>query len=306
MPARFSRRSALKGLGALGLGAALPTSAAATPARRDHHTISADTFSVGDATVTVIRDTSFALPLSAVGTNVDAARVVATLAEYGLPTDRVPTDVSQLVIDHGGVRTLVDTGTGQGALVSTMAALGMAPASVDRVVVSHFHGDHIGGVSTDGVATFPNASVHFPAPELAFLEAAPSGNENVENALAKLAPVRDRLQAYRAGDELVPGLTAVAAHGHTPGHMAFELASAGARLLIVSDAVAHPVVFFRHPTWLFGFDMNGPQTVATRRRLLARAAREGTPLFASHMPFPGVGRVSVDGVGFRFTPVPMG
>ncbi len=301
----LSRRAALQGLATLGLGAALPTAAAAAPRRRDHHRISADTFPVGDATVTVIRDTSFALPLSAVGTNVDPARVVATLEEYGLPTENVPTDVSQLVIDYGGVRTLVDTGTGQGELVSTMDALGMAPGSVDRVVVSHFHGDHIGGLSRDGAPAFPNASVHFPEPELAFLESAPSGNENVENALAKLAPVRDRLQTYRAGDELVPGLTAVAAPGHTPGHMAFLLESAGAHLMIVSDAVAHPVVFFRHPTWLFGFDMDGPQTVRTRRRLLARAAAEGIPVFASHMPFPGVGRVSVDGVGFRFTPVPM-
>jgi glyoxylase-like metal-dependent hydrolase (beta-lactamase superfamily II) len=103
----------------------------------------------------------------------------------------------------------------------------------------------------------------------------------------------------------MPGLTAIAAYGHTPGHMAFQLASGDARLMIVSDAVAHPVVFFRHPSWLFGFDMDGDATVRTRRRLLSRAAREGTPLFASHMPFPGVGRVSVDGAGFRYTPTPM-
>ncbi len=301
----FSRRAALQGLATLGLGAALPASAAARPARRDHHTVSAHSFAVGDATVTVLRDTGFPLPLSAVGTNVDPARVVATLREYGLPTDRVPVDVSQLVVDAGGVRTLVDTGTGQGQLLASMEALGIAPASVDRVVVSHFHGDHVGGVSTDGAPTFPAASVHFPAPELAFLDGAPAGNDNVTAALGALAPVRDRLQTYGDGDELAPGLVAIAAHGHTPGHMAFVLASGDARLMIASDAVTHPVVFFRHPTWLFGFDMDGDRTVATRRRLLSRAAREGLPFVASHLPFPGVGRVSVDGAGFRFTPTPM-
>lgn len=307
MSTRFSRRAALKGLGALGLGAALPTAAAAAPVvRRDHHTITAHTFSVGDARVTVIRDTGFQLPLGAVGTNVEPARVVSMLEEYGLPTDTVPVDVNQLVIDHGDVRTLVDTGTGQGHLVSTMGALGMDPGSVDRVVVSHFHGDHIGGVSMDGTPTFPNASVHFPAPELAFLDGFTGENENVTAALAKLAPVRDRLQTYGDGDTLMPGLTAMAAPGHTPGHMAFRLASGGQSLMIVSDAVAHPVAFFRHPTWLFGFDMDGDATVRTRRRLLAQAAREGTPLFASHMPFPATGRVSVDGAGFRYTPFPMG
>ena len=302
----LSRRAAIQSLSALGLGAVLPTAAAsARRGGRDHHTVSAHSFPVGQATVTVIRDAGFALPLSAVGTNVEPARVVATLEEYGLPTDAVPTDVSQLVIDAGGVRTLVDTGTGGGQLVPTMRELGMEPGSVDRVVISHYHGDHIGGVSAEGAPTFPNASVHVPAAELAFLESAPADNQNVANALAKLAPVRDRIETYGDGDQLVPGFQAVAAHGHTPGHMAFLLSSGDARLMIASDAVAHPVVFFRHPSWLFGFDMDGDRTVRTRRRLLSRAADEALPFFASHMPFPGVGRVSRDGVGFRFTPTPM-
>ncbi len=302
----LSRRAAIQSLSALGLGAVLPTAAASTrPAGRDHHTVSAHSFPVGQATVTVIKDAGFSLPLSAVGTNVEPARVVATLEEYGLPTDAVPTDVSQIVIDAGGVRTLVDTGTGGGQLVPTMGALGMEPGSVDRVVISHYHGDHIGGVSMEGTPTFPNASVHVPAAELAFLESAPADNQNVANALAKLAPVRDRLETYGDGDQLVPGFEAVAAFGHTPGHMAFLLSSGDARLMIASDAVAHPVVFFRHPSWLFGFDMDGDRTVRTRRRLLSRASDEKLPFFASHMPFPGVGRVSRDGVGFRFTPTPM-
>ena len=307
----FSRRAALQSLGALGLGAVLPTAAAsARPARRDHHTVAARTFAVGDAMVTSIRDTGFDLPLQAVGTNVDRARVVALLDEYGLPTTSVPADVNALVIDAGGTRVLVDTGTGQGNLVPTMRALGMEPGSVDRVVVSHFHGDHVGGVSMDGAPTFPNATVHFPAPELRFLEGyTPTGNAQadggVSTALAKLAPVRDRLQTYDDGDALVPGVQAVAAHGHTPGHMAFLLTSGDARLMIASDAVAHPVVFFRQPSWLFGFDMLPEMVVSTRRRVLSRAADEKLPFFASHMPFPGVGRVSRDGVGFRFTPTAM-
>ena len=306
----LSRRAALQSLGALGLGAVLPTTASARPARRDHHTVSAHSFSVGDATVTVIRDTGFDLPLQAIGTNVDQARVVALLDEYGLPTTSVPTEVSQLVIDAGGVRTLVDTGTGQGNLVPTMRELGMEPESVDRVVVSHFHGDHIGGVSTDGAATFPNASVHFPTRELAFLDDyRPTGNEQadggVATALAKLAPVRDGLQTYGDGDELAPGLRAVAAFGHTPGHHAFLLTSGDARLMVASDTANHPVVFFRQPSWLFGFDMLPDPTVRTRRQILSRAADERIPYFGSHMPFPGVGRVSRDGVGFRFTPTAM-
>lgn len=300
-----SRRAALQGIGALGLGAVLPRSASARPAHRGHHTVSAHSFPVGEATVTVIRDTGFTLPLSAVGTNAADGAVATLLDEFGLPTDGVPTDVSQLVIDVGGVRTLVDTGTGRGHLVPAMRALGMEPGSVDRVVVSHFHGDHVGGVSTDGAPTFPNASVHFPAPELAFLDGFEGDSDNVSAAIGALAPVRNRLETYGDGDELAPGLAAVAAHGHTPGHMAFHLTSGDARLLVASDAVAHPVAFFRHPEWLFGFDMNGDETVETRRRILGMAADERVPLFASHMPFPGVGRVSRDGAAFRYTPTSM-
>ncbi|MEM0963071.1 MAG: MBL fold metallo-hydrolase, partial [Bacteroidota bacterium] len=137
----FSRRDALRGLGALGLGAVLPaTAAGAVPARRNHHTVSAHTVSIGDATVTVIRDTAFALPTGTLVPNEDPARVQATLEAYGLPTDVAPTPVNAVVVDTGGTRVLIDTGTGQGDLVGTMEALGIEPASVDRVVVSHFHG----------------------------------------------------------------------------------------------------------------------------------------------------------------------
>jgi glyoxylase-like metal-dependent hydrolase (beta-lactamase superfamily II) len=300
-----SRRAALQGLGALGLGAVLPIPALARPARRDHHTVSAHTFPVGAATVTIVRDATLALPPSAVGTNVDAELVATLLDEYGLPTENVPTDVSQIVVDVDGTRVLVDTGTGGGELVPTMRSLGIEPASVDRVVISHFHPDHIGGVSQNGEPTFPNASVHISQTELDFLDGFDGDNDAVATAISALAPVRNRIETFTGGAELATGLEAVEAFGHTPGHMAFLLSSGDGRLMIASDTVTHPVAFFRHPEWLFGFDMLPEPTVDTRRELLERAAMERLPFFASHMPFPGVGRVSRDGAGFRFTPTPM-
>ncbi|OZC02073.1 MBL fold metallo-hydrolase [Rubricoccus marinus] len=307
MTTPLSRRAALKGLGAFGVAAALPTAARAAtsdtpPTAADHHTVSAHTFAVGGATVTVIRDAGFVLPLSAVGTNVAPEAVTALLESHGLPTDGVPTDVSVLLIRAGEETVLVDTGTGGGDLMGTMRALGIAPEAVTRVAISHFHGDHIGGLAPGGTPAFPNASVHFPAPEMAFLDAAAGDNEGASAAKAALQSASN-VQTYADGDELVPGFTAVAAHGHTPGHMAFVLASGEARLMIVSDAVAHPAAFFAHPEWLFGFDMDA-QAATTRRQLLGRAADERVHLFASHMPFPGIGRVGRDGGGFRFTPAP--
>ena len=303
----LSRRAALQGLGALGLGAVLPRAAAARPAAaRDHHTVSAHSFSVGEAVVTVIRDTGFALPLSAIGRNVSPESVTALLDDYGLPTDTVPVDVDQVLVDVGGVRVLIDTGTGQGNLIPAMQKLGLGEDTVDRVVISHHHGDHIGGLSDGTVPSFPNASVHISETELAYLQGAEGeGIDRVDTALSILGPVMSSVETYAEGDELAPGLTAVAAPGHTPGHMAFVLRSGDAAFLIASDAVPHPVAFVRHPEWLFGFDMADDETVATRRRLLGMAADERMPMFASHLPFPGIGRVSRDGGGFRFTPFPM-
>ncbi len=303
MNAPLSRRAALKGLGAFGVAAALPASAraaTATASGANHHTVSAHTFAVGDAMVTAIRDTGFVLPLAAVGTNVAPEAVTALLEGYGLPTDGVPTDVSVLLIKAGDETVLIDTGTGGGDLMGTMNALDVSPKEVTRVVISHHHGDHIGGLAPGGEPAFPKASVHVSEAEMAFLKTAES--DGAKSALAALEA--SGAVTFEPGDELVPGVTAVEAYGHTPGHMAFVLASGEARLMIVSDAVAHPVAFFANPEWLFAFDNDPEPTVATRRRLLGRAADEKMHLFASHMPFPGIGRVSRDGGGFRFTPAP--
>ncbi|MEM1125277.1 MAG: MBL fold metallo-hydrolase [Bacteroidota bacterium] len=298
----FSRREALRGFAALGLGATLPAAAVASPKPlRAHHSVSAHSFTIGEATVTVIRDTTFQLSLDQVVANAPDGAAAALFNEFGLPTDGVPTDVCQVVIDVGDVRVLVDTGTGT-ELVATMNALGMDPASVDRLLISHFHGDHVGAVSADGQPTFPNASVHIAAPELAFLDGFTGDSNSVANTLQTLAPVRDRLQPFADGAELAPGLRALAANGHTPGHAAFLLDDGGQRLLIAGDALVHPVTSFQHPEWAFGFDMDREAAAAARTRVLDLAVTEGYPLCAAHLPFPSTGYVGRDGDAYRFTP----
>ncbi|MEM6327200.1 MAG: MBL fold metallo-hydrolase [Bacteroidota bacterium] len=298
----ISRRAALKGFGAFGLAASLPLSAYATT-RRDDHAVSAHTFSVGDATVTVVRDFGFQIPLSAIGTNASAGAVEELLDSYGLPTENVPTDVCVTLVEIGDERVLIDTGTGQGELPGTMRSLGIEPGSITRVVISHFHGDHIGGLAPGGTPAFPNASVHLSSAEAAFLDGAGDGNQGANAAKAAIDAV-SFVELYDDGAELASGLTAVAAPGHTPGHMAYLLESGDARLMIGSDTANHPVAFFRHPEWGFGVDMDVAQTAETRYRILGRAADERIPFLSTHMPFPGVGRGSRDGAGFRFTPAP--
>ena len=293
----LTRRDALCALGTAGLGATLP----ALPAPARSVPLSLHQFTLGDATVSVVRDTGFALPPEAFGTNAPPGLVDAALRTRGLPPAPVRLDSSQLLVEHGGKRTLLDAGTGRGDLLAGLAALGVAPASVDHVVISHYHGDHLGGVSSAGAPTFPNAQVQLPAVELAFIDGFGGADDRVEVARAALSPVRDRTEPYADGDAVSPGVTAVAAPGHTPGHIAFEVTSRNDHLLVLSDALVH-VLFAEHPHWLYRLDCEAEATVATRRRLLGRAADEGLPVFASHLPFPGLGRVARSGSGFRFTP----
>lgn len=321
----FSRRDALRSFGLLGLGAGLAplaSSASATPRirRADHHPAPFYRTSIGDTQITVVQDATFEFPSSAVSGGAEEGAVEELFAANNLPTDVVPAPVDVLLFERGDRTVLVDTGTGDyqvgaggpaGRLIETLDALGIGAGDIDTVVISHMHPDHIGAVSLDGQPAFPNAEYVMPEPEKAFLDGySPSGNEGADDAVAfakqKLAPVEasGQLGTFADGDEIAPGLTAVSAIGHTPGHFAFLLADGDEQLLMPMDAANHYIALFQHPEWLFSFDAMPEETVATRRRLLGRAADDGIRLWATHMPFPGFGYVVRDGEGFRFVPAP--
>jgi glyoxylase-like metal-dependent hydrolase (beta-lactamase superfamily II) len=115
-------------------------------------------------------------------------------------------------------------------------------------------------------------------------------------------PIASEVERFAGEKELVPGLTAVPAPGHTPGHTAFLLASGGERLLIWSDTTNKPELFVRNPGWQAVFDMDGGQAAATRRRLLEMAAAERLRLVGYHFPFPATGYIAEGADGFRFVP----
>ena len=220
---------------------------------------------------------------------------MALLESRGLPTDRVPASVNVLLVEIGDQKVLIDTGTGGpgtmaegGMLMSTLQAIGIEPGAIDKVVLSHWHGDHVGGAAQNGKPAFPNATYHMSAIEKRFLDNAAADNERVQQVKQGLAPIMGGLQTYADGDQLAPGLTAIAAPGHTEGHFVFLLEMNGERLMLGSDTANHPVAFFERPEWIFGFDMNPEQTVATRRKVLGRAADDKIAYWSTHLPFPGV------------------
>jgi glyoxylase-like metal-dependent hydrolase (beta-lactamase superfamily II) len=213
--------------------------------------------------------------------------------------------------------TIIDTGNGDmgapttGRWMENFRAAGFDPSQVNTVVISHFHGDHINGLRRkDGTAVFPNAEVMVPAAEWAFwmddarMNQAPEGARGgFQGARRVFGPIAKDVKRFEADKEVVPGLTAVAAYGHSPGHTAFMLASGSGRLLILSDTANHPALFVRNPDWSAIFDMDADQARATRRRMLDLAASERAQVAFYHAPFPATGHIAKDGSGFRFVPV---
>jgi len=131
----------------------------------------------------------------------------------------------------------------------------------------------------------------------------PEAAREAMSSLARrsLGALRHQIEPVTGETEVVPGVTAIPAPGHTPGHMAVLISSEGHQLLNLGDAAAHPLHLER-PEWENGFDLAPDVALATRRRLLERAEAEGIHVMAFHFPFPSVGRVSARNGGWQWTP----
>jgi glyoxylase-like metal-dependent hydrolase (beta-lactamase superfamily II) len=274
-------------------------------------------YKVGDIEVTAINDGSAPRALEGFIRNAELSAVQQAAREAFLPPDIIQNSFTTLVLNQGGRVTLIDTGNGDsgapttGRWLDNFRAAGFDPSQVDTVVISHFHGDHINGLRRkDGTAVFPNAEVLVPAAEWAFwmddarMNQAPEGARGgFQGARRVFGPIAKDVKHYEMDKEIVPGLTSIAAPGHTPGHTAYMLSSGSGRLLILSDTANHPALFVRNPDWSAVFDMDADQARATRRKMLDMAASERAQVAFYHAPFPATGHVAKDGNGFRFVPV---
>ncbi|GAC1576033.1 MAG: MBL fold metallo-hydrolase [Sphingomicrobium sp.] len=254
-------------------------------------------FMMGKIKVTALHDGGLSIPNDAktFGVDVGASAVASVLRANGQPTDAIPVSINSLLVRVPGHVVLIDTGLGTKAnseLTASLAAANIAPSDITDVLITHTHGDHVGGLidSVGGVA-FPNAKVRMAAAEWAYMKAQ-------SNAAALVAAIRTRVATFASGAIVIPGITSVDIPGHTPGHVGYEIMSGSHRLLDIGDTAHSSLISLAEPDWTMGFDSNKVVGKMSRRRMLTRLSKSHELIFAPHFPFPGVGTVAAKGTGF--------
>ncbi|MGO4682176.1 MBL fold metallo-hydrolase [Hyphomicrobium sp. 2TAF46] len=276
---------------------------------------------VGDIEVLVVSDGVLPLPTTMLGHNADPAVRAAWLKDMFLPPDAFDWALNVVVVRSGDKTILIDAGLGAdpdlhlpraGQLIKRLESAGIDLASVTDLVLTHMHMDHIGGLLVDGIKDRlrPDLQIHVAAAEVKFWEspdfshtAMPPGFPDALRSAAKrfAKEYHNHLRQFDEEHEVAPGVVARRTGGHTPGHSVVRLSSGGEALTFAGDAVF--AVGFDQPEWHNGFEHDPEEAARVRVRLLRELAKTGELLVATHLPFPSVGRVALDGDVFRWVPI---
>ena len=240
----------------------------------------------------------------------------AQLRAFSLADAHVPIPFTMIAINTSGRLVLIDLGTGggqvggpkAGVLTQSMAAAGLDPKNVKTVIVSHFHPDHIFGLMAKdtNAQMFPEAEIIVPAAELKWwtqpVELFPEPRQGLAQRGQATLPNWKNVKPVDGEAELVPGVRAIPAFGHTQGHTAHLISSGGRQLLATADAINIHALFVKNPEWQGAFDHVPDQAVATRKRLFDRAIADKAMVAGYHWGLPNVGTIAKDGSGYAFTP----
>jgi glyoxylase-like metal-dependent hydrolase (beta-lactamase superfamily II) len=273
---------------------------------------------IGSVDVIALSDGTVSLPVHDLLTNVRPGEVDQLLKQAYRHTP-LETSVNAYLILSGERRILIDTGAGKlygptlNKLPQSLANAGHPPASITDILVTHIHMDHAGGLSDGDRRIYPNAVVHVDRREAEYW----LNRESMERAGAELRPAFEfamammapyqkagQFKTFAAPAELFPGIRAMPTPGHTPGHAVYALESQQERIFFWGDIMHVAEVQFPNPAITINFDVDSKSAAEQRKRVFAEAAREGYFIAPAHVSFPGVGRLRVDGAGYRWFPIP--
>jgi glyoxylase-like metal-dependent hydrolase (beta-lactamase superfamily II) len=273
---------------------------------------------LGDFEITVLSDGARAIPLPPTFVrNVKIEEVLKVAEAAYMPKGTVFAPFNPMVVNTGSKLVLIDTGYGPGIaptvglLPQTLAGAGFDPKTIDIVLISHMHGDHINGIKNpDGSLAFPNAEIKVPSVDWAHwmsdenMAKATDGFQKGSFGFTRkiFGDMKDKVTRFEWKQEVAPGITAVETSGHTPGHTSFVIASGGSSLFLQADVSIVPALFLRHPDWHVMFDSEPEKAVATRRRVYDMASADKLLVAGYHFPFPGIGHIEKAGAGYHFEP----
>ncbi|MDO8179654.1 MAG: MBL fold metallo-hydrolase [Undibacterium sp.] len=272
---------------------------------------------LGDFEVTALSDGTVALPMDQLLTNTTPAKTLKALEKAHLKAP-VETSVNGYLINTGGKLVLIDSGAGSlfgptlGRLAANIKAAGYQPEQVDEIYITHMHGDHVGGLAAAGIPLFVNATVRADQHDADFwlsqtnLDKAEAGAKgSFQGAMASLNPYvkADKFKAFDGDTELLPGIKAIASHGHTAGHSIYLVESKGQKLMLWGDLMHVAAVQFDNPSVTIKFDSDSKAAAAQRKKAYADAAKQGYLVGSAHLSFPGLGYVRPEGKAYAWVPL---
>ncbi len=249
--------------------------------------------------------------------NATVDQTKAALKKAGLSDEFVPIEFAQTVIKTGGKTVLIDAGTGgqlaptAGKMMPNMKSAGVDPKSVNTVLISHFHPDHIFGLMAKGTneQIFPEAEIMVPEAEYKFwtdpalIPKLPERRQGLAKRIQATFPNWKNITQFSGEKEVAPGIRSLPTHGHTPGHTAFHVSSGNDQLIVAGDIANVPALFVANPSWHAVFDADAEQAQKSRIDLFDRAVADGAVIAGYHFGFPNAGKISKDGDGFVFQPM---
>ncbi|MBC7714871.1 MAG: MBL fold metallo-hydrolase [Rhizobacter sp.] len=274
-------------------------------------------FMLGDFEVTALYDGSVALPMNKLLSSVKKYQIEKQFksAHLATPTE---TPVNAYLINTGTKLILIDTGAAAlfgptlGKLLPNLKAAGYEASQVDEIYITHLHPDHVGGLFTDSKVSFPNAIVRADKRDIEYwlskenMEKAPEANKGFfQGAMVSFDAYTkaNKVQAFDGDTKLVEGIQAVKTYGHTPGHASYLVESKGQKLMVIGDLIHVGAVQFNDPTVTIAFDSDSVKAFGERMKIFTEVAKDGTIIGATHIAFPGLGRLRHDGKKFEWLPL---